>query len=111
MCEKDEIDIRWGIENDIDYIAASFVRKASDVTEIRNYTKKLLIEKYGPTALEVKQLPRIISKIESTEALANFDSILEESDAIMVSKTISCVIARKHTCNLFHKHQCASAQC
>ena len=35
MCDKDKEDIKWGVENDIDFIAASFVRKASDVHEIR----------------------------------------------------------------------------
>jgi pyruvate kinase len=41
MCDKDKVDIRWGIQNNVDYIAASFVRKASDVTEIRAYTEAL----------------------------------------------------------------------
>ncbi len=76
---------RWGVENDIDFIAASFVRKASDVAIIRDYTRKLIEAKYGPQALATHPLPRIVSKIESTEALKNFDSILEVSDAIMVS--------------------------
>lgn len=46
MCDKDKVDIRWGIQNNVDYIAASFVRKASDVTEIRNYTAALRKEMY-----------------------------------------------------------------
>jgi pyruvate kinase len=47
MCDKDKEDIKWGVDNDIDYIAASFVRKASDVHEIREYVDKLFMKKYG----------------------------------------------------------------
>ena len=96
MSDKDKLDIRWGIQNNIDYIAASFVRKASDVTEIRDYCRELIQELY-PTSDEgggrqQQQLslsvpiPSIISKIESVEALVNFESILQVSDAIMVAR-------------------------
>lgn len=74
----------WGIKNDIDYIAASFTRKASDVTEIRQYTDELMKEFYGEN--HGRPLPKIIAKIENTEALDNFDSILEETDGIMVAR-------------------------
>jgi len=84
MCDKDKVDIRWGIQNNIDFIAASFVRKASDVTEIRDYCRELISELY-PNELSVP-IPSIISKIESVEALVNFESILQESDAIMVAR-------------------------
>eukprot|EP00598_Pedospumella_elongata_P003117 CAMPEP_0184966804 /NCGR_PEP_ID=MMETSP1098-20130426/370_1 /TAXON_ID=89044 /ORGANISM="Spumella elongata, Strain CCAP 955/1" /LENGTH=518 /DNA_ID=CAMNT_0027488147 /DNA_START=100 /DNA_END=1656 /DNA_ORIENTATION=+ len=86
MCDKDKVDIRWGIQNDIDYIAASFVRKASDVTEIREYTAQLMKELYPTSTPVTHPLPHVISKIESVEALVNFDSILEVSDAIMVAR-------------------------
>jgi pyruvate kinase len=82
MSEKDKLDILWGVKNDIDFIAASFTRKASDIKEIRNYVASLM-SKYHPPS---HPHPLIISKIESTEALANFDSILEETDAIMVAR-------------------------
>lgn len=96
MSDKDKLDIRWGIQNNIDYIAASFVRKASDVTEIRDYCKELIRELY-PTEEEDGRhqhqhlstpppIPSIISKIESVEALVNFESILQVSDAIMVAR-------------------------
>lgn len=84
MSDKDKLDIRWGIQNNIDYIAASFVRKASDVTEIRDYCRGLIQELY-PTSPSVP-IPSIISKIESVEALVNFESILQVSDAIMVAR-------------------------
>ena len=85
MSEKDKKDIRWGIENDIDYIAASFVRKPTDVLAIREYSSSLLKELH-PTTYQKYHIPKIISKIESTEALENFDEILEVSDGIMVAR-------------------------
>ena len=69
---KDEADIRFGIEMGVDFIAASFIRKATDVLEIRR-----IIEGTGI---------QIISKIENQEGLDNFDEILEVSDAIMVAR-------------------------
>lgn len=73
MSDKDRADIRWGVDSDIDYIAASFIRKASDVLEIRDFVTAYMKEKQ----LAHKPVPRIISKIESTEALVNFDEILQ----------------------------------
>ena len=72
---QDRADILFGIENDVDYIAASFVRSAGDVEEIRT----LLKETGGD---EIK----IISKIESTQGIENFEEILEVSDGIMVAR-------------------------
>ena len=99
MCDKDKEDIKWGVANDIDYIAASFVRKPSDVMEIRAYLKQLYAQQSsspdsssnnGLTAFGGARI-KIISKIESTEALKNFDSILAVSDAIMVRMCICCM--------------------
>jgi len=81
MSEKDKEDIRWGIVNDIDMIAASFVRKPSDVTEIRNFCAEIIGKQSAP-----RLMPLIVSKIESTEALQNFEAILDISDAIMVAR-------------------------
>lgn len=72
LTEKDRNDILFGIEQGVDFIAASFIRKASDVQEIR----KVL----GDSGI------KIISKIENQEGLDNFDSILKESDGIMVAR-------------------------
>ena len=81
MSDKDAKDIRWGIKNDVDYIAVSFVRKAVDLTQIREYCRALMKEfsMEGP-------LPALISKIESTEAMENFDEILRETDGVMVAR-------------------------
>lgn len=75
ITEKDEEDILFGIKNEVDYIAASFVRKADDVLTIR----KLLDENGGDEI-------RIISKIENKEGLNNIDEIIEVSDGIMVAR-------------------------
>lgn len=66
--------------NDVDYIAASFIRKAEDVREIKTFLKEEMA-KHGLTG---RPEPLIISKIESTEGLNNFDEILAISDGIMV---------------------------
>lgn len=81
MSDKDKEDIRWGIKNDVDYIAVSFVRKAEDLTQIKEYCSALMKEfsLSGP-------LPALISKIESTEAMENFDEILGETDGVMVAR-------------------------
>jgi len=75
ITEKDKADIIFGIENGIDYIAASFVRKASDVLAIRE-----VLENNGGDYI------KIISKIESQEGVDNIDEILEVSDGIMVAR-------------------------
>eukprot|EP00271_Cylindrocystis_brebissonii_P020289 TRINITY_DN6658_c0_g1_i1.p1 TRINITY_DN6658_c0_g1~~TRINITY_DN6658_c0_g1_i1.p1 ORF type:complete len:523 (-),score=80.36 TRINITY_DN6658_c0_g1_i1:752-2320(-) len=73
---KDESDIlEWGVPNQIDFIAASFVRKGSDLKVIRDLL--------GPQASKTIQ---IISKVENQEGLVNFDDILRESDSIMVAR-------------------------
>ncbi|CAI5465264.1 unnamed protein product [Closterium sp. Yama58-4] len=73
---KDAEDIlHWAVPHGIDFIAASFVRKGSDVVAIR----KLL----GP---ENSKRIHIISKVENQEGLVNFDDILRESDGIMVAR-------------------------
>ena len=75
ITEKDRIDIvEWGMKNKVDFIAASFVRKGSDVRNIR--------EVLGEEGREIQ----IISKVENQEGLVNFDDILAASDAIMVAR-------------------------
>jgi len=75
LSKKDLEDIKFGCEMDVDYIAASFVRKASDVKELRKELKK-----------NGKKNIQIISKIENNEGISNFKSILELSDGIMVAR-------------------------
>ncbi|WP_334075878.1 MULTISPECIES: pyruvate kinase [Paenibacillus] len=75
ITEKDANDIIFGIEQGIDFIAASFVRKASDVLEIRQ-----LLESHNATHIQ------IISKIENQQGVDNLDEILEVSDGLMVAR-------------------------
>jgi len=85
MTPKDKRDLKWGVKNDVDFVAASFVRKASDVQEIRAFLKQEyedLGQPHGPN----HPLPMIISKIENLESLDNFDEIMEETDGIMVAR-------------------------
>ena len=74
LTKKDVADLRFGIENGIDLVALSFVRKRDDVLRLRIH-----FEDY-----DVK-LP-IVSKIEKPEAWTNLDSILEESEGVMVAR-------------------------
>ncbi|WP_205094380.1 pyruvate kinase [Thalassobacillus pellis] len=75
ITEKDASDIEFGIEQDIDFIAASFVRRASDVLEIRE-----LLEKHDANHIQ------IIPKIENQEGVDNIDEILAVSDGLMVAR-------------------------
>jgi len=76
LTEKDIDDIaNFGCANDVDFIAASFVRKASDVIQIR----KVLTDNGCPHI-------KIICKIENLEGLENYDAILKETDSIMVAR-------------------------
>lgn len=75
MTEKDRSDIIFGIEEDVDFIAASFVRQAEDVLQIKEW-----LEKHGGHDIQ------IISKIENREGVDNFDKILEASYGIMVAR-------------------------
>lgn len=75
LTEKDIADIKFGIRNGIDFIAASFIRKPTDVLEIR----KVLEE---GDAADI----HIISKIENEEGVENIDDIIELSDGVMVAR-------------------------
>ncbi|MBC5637479.1 pyruvate kinase [Ornithinibacillus sp. BX22] len=75
ITDKDAKDIEFGIEQDVDFIAASFVRRPSDILEIKE-----LLEKHNAAHIQ------IIPKIENQEGVDNIDSILEVSDGLMVAR-------------------------
>lgn len=75
LAKKDIADLKFGCEQGIDFVAASFIRKGDDVREVR----RVLTENGGSNI-------KIISKIENKEGLDNFDEILELSDGIMVAR-------------------------
>jgi pyruvate kinase len=74
MTEKDYADLDFIIENNLDWVALSFVRKKQDITEL----KKIIAEK--------KSKIKVIAKIEMPEALKNIRDIIVESDGIMVAR-------------------------
>lgn len=75
VTDKDIRDIKFGIENDIDYIAASFVRSADDVREIR----RILGENGGEGI-------QIIAKIENQQGVDNIEDIIKVADGIMIAR-------------------------
>ena len=75
LTEKDVADIRFGVENDFDFIAASFVRQASDVEAVRQ-----VLQDCGGESV------KIIAKIENQEGVDNIDEILAAADGIMVAR-------------------------
>lgn len=75
LSEVDKSDLLFGISQDIDYVAASFVRRRQDVIDLRNF----LNENGGN---EIK----IICKIENTEGIANMQDIIDEADGVMVAR-------------------------
>lgn len=78
MTEKDNRDLIFGLKQNIDFVALSFVRNAEDVHNLRRKIKK-----HTPAGIEP---PHIIVKIEKHEALENFDEILEATDAVMIAR-------------------------
>jgi pyruvate kinase len=75
--EKDEADLAFGISQDVDAVAISFVRTAEDVKRVRE-----ALERFS----EGKHLPLLIAKLEKPEALDNLDAILEIVDGVMVAR-------------------------
>jgi pyruvate kinase len=75
VTEKDACDLIFGCEQQVDIVAASFIRKASDVLDVR----KILNAHGGENIL-------IIAKIETQEGVDNIDGILEVADGIMVAR-------------------------
>lgn len=75
LSDIDKQDLLFGIENDVDYVAASFVRTAQDVIDLKCFLKDHGGEKI-----------KVISKIENMEGIDNFKQILFHSDGIMVAR-------------------------
>lgn len=74
LTEKDVTDLEFGIQQKVDWIALSFVRKASDIRELRD-----ILDSHQSSS-------RIVAKIEKPEALNNIDDIITATDAVMVAR-------------------------
>ena len=75
LSERDQADIRFGIAQSVDFIAASFVRCEEDIVSLRKF-----VDYYGGRDI------KIIAKIENLEGIENFDRILTHADGIMVAR-------------------------
>ncbi|MGM9984582.1 MAG: pyruvate kinase [Fibrobacter intestinalis] len=102
MSEQDKLDIKFGVEQNVDFIAASFVSYASEIQEIRRYLESL------------NSKARIIAKIENEEGLNNIREIAEAADGVMIARgdlgvqlpTEKIPLAQKHiirVCRQFGK--------
>ena len=74
LTTKDKKDLAFGIKNNVEFIALSFVRRAEDITKLR----RILIQKQSRAL--------IIAKIETEEAIENLDAIINEADGVMVAR-------------------------
>lgn len=74
LSEKDRHDVEWGIQNGLDYVALSFVRRADDVRALREIIKRH------------HSKMQIIAKLEKPEAIDDLDAIIQEADGVMVAR-------------------------
>ena len=77
LSEQDKADIKFGFEQGVDFIACSFVSKAQDIIDVRNYLREC-----GDTTDQIE----LIAKIESRAGVNNLDSIIDVSNGIMVAR-------------------------
>jgi len=76
ITEKDDRDLAWALENEIDFIGLSFVRSAGDIRQLR-----AMINQSGKT-----RKPQIVAKIEKSQAIEELNLIIDEADAVMVAR-------------------------
>jgi len=83
LTDWDEECAAWAVENDLDFLALSFVRKAADVAQLND-----LLLKLGRDNRSIRSHTRlpIVSKLEKPQAIDELDAILEETDAVMVAR-------------------------
>ncbi|MBU6427122.1 pyruvate kinase [Patescibacteria group bacterium] len=100
LTDKDRADIEFGVKNKADFVALSFVRKAGDIQELRS-----ILRQKGSNS-------HIIAKIETPEALADIDGIIEAADGVMVARGDLAIEIPAEEVPLVQKliiHKCNSA--
>lgn len=78
LTAKDEADLQFVLEQEVDLVALSFVGKAQEIIDVRDKIKKILGRE--------NNLPQLVSKIERKEALRNIEEIIQASDVVMVAR-------------------------
>ena len=100
LTDKDRVDLEFGIKNNVDFVALSFVRRSSDISELRE-----ILNKAGSKA-------QIVAKIETPEALEDIDKIIELTDAVMIARGDLAIEIPAEEVPLVQKliiHKCNSA--
>ena len=83
LTEKDREDLRFGLQQGVDYVALSFVRRPEDILEAKRFMQEVLAEQGGK---KPSVPPPLIAKLEKPEAVARLDEILEVTDGVMVAR-------------------------
>jgi pyruvate kinase len=78
LTDKDRADLDWALEQDVDYVALSFVRKAEDCREVKKIIKEKNTREFGRALL--------VAKIEKAEAIENLKEIIQATDGVMVAR-------------------------
>lgn len=109
LTKKDRRDLEFAIDNAVDYVALSFVRRAADVLELKSLIRRLQKARDAQGSqgkrkdLQEKRIP-VIAKLEKPEALENLDEILAASDAVMVARGDLGVEMPPESVPLLQKH-------
>lgn len=86
ITERDWECAAWAVENDLDYVALSFVRKAEEVTELKDRLHAMSLERRGGLPDDPAHWIPVVAKIEKPQALVDLDSIVQAADGIMVAR-------------------------
>lgn len=86
ITDRDWECARWAVENDLDFVALSFVRRAEEVVELKDRLAAMAAEIRGAAADDPARWVPVIAKIEKPQALADLDRIVQAADGIMVAR-------------------------